>query len=104
GNEGHAEGGRTAKHSPTVAVAVNDELRVSAEDLHGGGADGIHADHEAGAAVRDEVVMAAEHLVEVAGEVGSVHDSLARFVRVIVEDVEDGGGTGFEGAMGTVGL
>ncbi len=66
-------------------MAVDDKLRVRAQRLHRGQADGVHADHQAGAAVRDEVVVAAQHLVDLAGDVGGVHDAPAGAVGHVVQ-------------------
>ena len=64
--------------SPTRCVmAVNDELRVCAQGLHRRQPDRIHADHQAGASVSDKVVVAAEHLIDVASEIGGVHHALS---------------------------
>ena len=48
--------------------------------------------------------MTAEHLVEVAGDVGGVHYLLASLVGVAVDDVHDCGDTLIEGAVRAVGL
>ncbi len=82
GYERHARGGAAAQHAPAVSVAVDDDLGVLAADLHGREADGVHADHGASTFVCFDVDEAFEHLVEVAGDVGGVHDAFAGAVRV----------------------
>ncbi len=77
---------------------------MGAEDFHGGEADGVHTDHDAGALMVQDVIVALEHLVEVAGDVGGVHDALAGAVGVAVDDVHDGGEALVEGAVRAVGL
>ena len=76
-DEGHAERRRAAQHPPPVAMAVDHQLRVRAQNLHRGQPDGVHAHHQAGPTVGDDMVVAAQHLVEVARQVGRIHHSLA---------------------------
>ena len=105
-DERHAERRRAAEHAPAVAMAVDDQLRVRAQHLHRGQPDGVHADHQARAAAGDEVVVAAQHLVDVAGEVGGVHDCVLPVLVAMVDSSTShhGGDARFERAVRAVGL
>ena len=58
-------------------MTVDTELGVGPQDLHRGQANRIQTGHDAGAALGYHMVMAREHLIEVAGNVGGIHGHLA---------------------------
>ncbi len=103
-DEAHADGWGAAVDAPSVAVAMDAELRVCAQNLHCGKPDGIHADHDAHAFVCHHMVVAAQHLVDVAGKVHRIHDLLAGSVGMIAQHAQNGGGALFEGTVRPVGL
>ena len=76
-DEAHARGVRTAQHAPSVAMAVNGDLRVAAQRGQRRQADAVDADHHARAAGGDDQIVAAQHLVDFAGDVGRIHRPLA---------------------------
>ena len=103
-DKAHADGRRTAEHSPAVAVTMDAELRVRAQNLHGRQPDGIHADHDADAAVCQHMVVTAQHLVDISGKVNRIHHLLARPVGVIAQHAQNRGGPLFEGTVRPIGL
>lgn len=104
GDEAHTGGRRTAQHAPSVAMAMDDELGMGAQNLHGRQADRVHADHQALASGSEDLVMTAEHLIETAGEVGGIKNAVAGAIPNIVKGVEHSGDAFGERAVGCVGL
>ncbi len=96
-DEAHARGVRAAEHAPPVAMAVNGDLRMTAQRCQRGQADAIDADHDAGAAGRDDQIVAAQHLVDFAGDVGGIHWPLAGFLGVFAQHAQHGGNALVEG-------
>ena len=85
GDEAHAGGVRAAEHAPSVAMAVNGDLRVAAQRCERGQADAVYADHDAGSTVGDDQIVAAQHLVELACHVGRIHQRACRFSARILQ-------------------
>src|SRR6516225_6412082 len=85
-------------------MCMNGQLRVPPEFDDSDEADRIQARHHACAAARENEVVAAAHLVEIAGEIEGEHHYLAGSLRMSVDDRYDGVHPIFETTIRSVGL
>ena len=99
-----AERGVAREIAPAVPMGVDGQLRMAAQGQHPGEADGIGAGHDAGAAFGQHEVVAAAHLVHLAGQVEGEHDLAARPFGMGADDAHDGAHAVVEGADVAVGL
>src|ERR1700722_2090281 len=98
-NKAHSNCGRPAIHTPAVAMTVDAELRVGTQRFHRGQANRIHTGHDARATLGYNMVMALEHLVQIAGDVDGVHSLLSGPLGLIPQHAQDRGSALFEGAV-----
>src|SRR6516165_2735331 len=71
-------------------MRMDRQLAETREFEHPDKTDGIEARHEAGRAMLYKRVVAATHLLEIAGQIEGVHDFLAGALCVIVDHTHDG--------------
>src|ERR1700752_4488639 len=102
GYKAYAKGRRPAKHTPPIAMSMDDQLGVSAKSLHGREANGVHAYHKARSASFGQMVMTSEHLIEITGEISRIHDETAGTVGNFVQDSQHSRSAVFEETAWTV--
>ena len=99
-----AQGGRAIQVAPACAMRVDRQLRVTAQLVQPHQPDRVQAGHHAGAARGQHDVVAAAHLVEVAGQVEGHHRLAAAAIGGAVHDGHHPLHPLLEGAVRAVGL